>query len=419
MRGLSVVGVDFRNLDLDTAIAAYLDRPGRRRSTCSRTLAEQLRQRRAARAPTRRPPASSTSTGRHPIRPTRPAAAAVAVARLVEPLEQALDARGLRALYDDDRAAAGRACWRAWRRPACASTACTSRAWSADAHRRGAAARRRDPGAGGPPVQRQLHQAAAHGPVRRARPAARRRRPRPGFSTDAAVAREAARPAPDHREAAALPRGREAALDLRREPARRGRRPTVASTPRSTRPWPAPAGCRPTRPNLHNIPVRTEEGRQFRRAFIPADGCELLVADYNQIELRVHRPPGRGPRPDRGVHRPAPTSTPPPRRACSASSRRDVTVGAAVEGEDGLVRPGLRHGVLRAGPAPRHPGRGGGGDPRRLLRGLPQREGLHGPHGRARRASGATPRRCSAAAARSPSCRRTTSASARRASARP
>ena len=40
-------------------------------------------------------------------------------------------------------------------------------------------------------------------------------------------------------------------------------------------------------PNLHNIPVRTEEGRQFRRAFIPAEGHELLVADYNQIELRV------------------------------------------------------------------------------------------------------------------------------------
>jgi DNA polymerase-1 len=40
-------------------------------------------------------------------------------------------------------------------------------------------------------------------------------------------------------------------------------------------------------PNLHNIPVRSEEGRQFRRAFIPADGFELLVADYNQIELRV------------------------------------------------------------------------------------------------------------------------------------
>jgi DNA polymerase-1 len=39
-------------------------------------------------------------------------------------------------------------------------------------------------------------------------------------------------------------------------------------------------------PNLHNIPVRTEEGRVFRRAFVPAPGTTLLVADYNQIELR-------------------------------------------------------------------------------------------------------------------------------------
>src|SRR5437763_1720239 len=40
-------------------------------------------------------------------------------------------------------------------------------------------------------------------------------------------------------------------------------------------------------PNLHNIPIRREEGRRFRRAFIPADGWQFLVADYNQIELRV------------------------------------------------------------------------------------------------------------------------------------
>ena len=40
-------------------------------------------------------------------------------------------------------------------------------------------------------------------------------------------------------------------------------------------------------PNLHNIPVRTEQGREFRRAFIPGRGRLFLVADYNQIELRV------------------------------------------------------------------------------------------------------------------------------------
>jgi len=39
-------------------------------------------------------------------------------------------------------------------------------------------------------------------------------------------------------------------------------------------------------PNLHNIPVRSDEGRQFRKAFITPPGHVLLVADYNQIELR-------------------------------------------------------------------------------------------------------------------------------------
>jgi DNA polymerase-1 len=39
-------------------------------------------------------------------------------------------------------------------------------------------------------------------------------------------------------------------------------------------------------PNLHNIPVRSEVGRAFRKAFVAAEGFELLVADYNQIELR-------------------------------------------------------------------------------------------------------------------------------------
>ena len=171
-------------------------------------------------------------------------------------------------------------------------------------------------------------------------------------------------------------------------------------------------------PNLHNIPVRTEEGRRFRRAFIAGEGFELLVADYNQIELRVIAHLAEDPgliaafTAGEDIHN-------------ATASRvfgvdpEEVTLGPAGPLEDGLLRPGLRHGGLRAGAAAEHR-RARGGPRSSTPTSTPSR--TCGPTWSApwpRPGRRATPRRSWAGAGPSPSSPRPTSASARRGSARP
>ena len=152
------------------------------------------------------------------------------------------------------------------------------------------------------------------------------------------------------------------------------------------------------RPNLHNIPVRTEEGRQLRRAFVPRPGSRFLVADYDQIELRVIAHLAARPRARGRLRRATATSTGPRRRSVFGVAPEDVT--GPQRNRAKMVSYGLAYGMEAYGLAQRlvDRDRRGPADPRRLLRGLPGGARLHGRRRWPRPGPRATPRRCSGVA---------------------
>ena len=282
MRSLLDAGVDVRALALDTAIAAYLLDPAESRYL----LDEVLRRYAKVELPTDGAAAEGQLDldGSGVSVALRTARHALAVERLIEPLSRALDDQSLRQLYDDIEVPLVRVLARM-----------EHAGVGVDA---GELRRLRDRLTGEVErLRRAIWDDAGIGEFNvNSTPQLReilfdklgltpQKKTKTGYSTDASSLEKLAgqHPIIDHllayREVEKL---RSTYGDgLLAEVAPDGRihatfNQTVARTGRLSS----------DQPNLHNIPVRSDVGREFRRAFVPAPGCELLVADYNQIELR-------------------------------------------------------------------------------------------------------------------------------------
>ena len=312
------LGVDFDSLRLDTAIAAYLVDPAEDAVPARGPGPASTPTSRCAR-PTRRPPGQLDLSGTA----TDPAEEAGRRAAAVAPPARAAVGRprGARPAAGSTTTSSGRwcGCWRAWRTSACASTSTTCASLVDALTDEVRTPRRRDPGAGRPPVHRQLDQAAAHGAVRRARPRAAEE------DEDGLLA-----PTPQSLEKL---KGQHPIIDkllryreveklrstygesLLAEVGPDGRihatfQQTVARTGRLSS----------DRPNLHNIPIRTEEGRAVPAGLHPrgrAGSCSSPTTTRSSCGSSPTWP--RTPGSSRRSRR-ATTSTPRPRRGSSRSS---------------------------------------------------------------------------------------------------
>ena len=282
MRGLAVMGVVFSRLQIDTAVAAYLVDPAG-----DQYLLEDLALRYAGielRAPDAPPPGQLDLTGAGADPGGDAARRAAAVARLVEPLSAALAARGMSKLYDEVE----RPLVRVLAQMEDAGVRVDVPRLKALADELASEARR---------LEQEIQDLAGTQFVVNSTPQLRevlfgqlgltpQKRTKTGYSTDAQTLEKLRG---EHPIIDALLRYREVEKlrstygeSLLSEVAPDGRihatfNQTVARTGRLSS----------DRPNLHNIPIRSEEGRRFRSCFLPAEGCRFLVADYNQIELRV------------------------------------------------------------------------------------------------------------------------------------
>jgi DNA polymerase-1 len=282
MRGLAVIGVDFSSLELDTAIAAYLVDPAG-----DQYLLEDLALRYAEvelRAPDAPPAGQLDLSGTEADPGADSGRRAAAIAKVVVPLSAALSARGMSKLYDEVE----RPLVRVLARMEADGVGVDVDALRSLADELSGEARR---------LEAEIQELAGETFVVNSTPQLRevlfvklglapQKRTKTGFSTDAQTLEKLRG---EHPIIESLLRYREVEKlrstygeSLLAEVAADGRihatfNQTVARTGRLSS----------DQPNLHNIPIRSEEGRRFRKCFVPATGCRFLVADYNQIELRV------------------------------------------------------------------------------------------------------------------------------------